>query len=183
MRNTITFATTSQGKLDEARRLLGIEVLGSGLEIDEIQSLDQETVAVKKAQAYFHELKKPILVEDVALTFHVLKKLPGTYINDFFNTLGNQGLIELLDNADSRKATGQTTLVFIKDRENFHVFTGTVEGEIANEPKGTNGFGWDPIFIPEGETRTFAEMSDEEKANYSMRARAFAKFKEWLEKN
>jgi non-canonical purine NTP pyrophosphatase (RdgB/HAM1 family) len=183
MRNTITFATTSQGKLNEARKLLGIDVVGSGLEIDEIQSLDPETVAVKKAQAYFLELKRPILVEDVALIFQALKKLPGTYINDFFNTLGNQGLIDLLESSNNRKATAQTTLVFIEDKENFHVFTGTVDGEIASEPRGTNGFGWDPIFIPDGKTQTFAEMSDGEKANYSMRARAFAKFKEWLEKN
>lgn len=181
MQKTITFATTNQGKLDEARKLLGIDVQGTSLEIDEVQSLDPETVAVKKAAAYFRELKKPILVEDVALTFEALGKLPGTYINDFFKVLGNQGLVDLLVNASNRKATAQTTLVFMEDKDNFHVFIGTVEGEIAKEPKGSSGFGWDPIFTPSGETRTFGEMNETEKAKYSMRAKAFAKFKEWLD--
>lgn len=183
MQKTIYFATTSQGKLNEARKLLGIDIQGCGLDIDEIQSLDPETVATKKAAAYFQELKKPILVEDVALTFEALEKLPGTYINDFFKVLGNHGLVNLLQSASKRKAKAQTTLVFVDQDGKSHIFTGIVAGEIAREPRGSNGFGWDPIFIPEGETRTFAEMSEGEKANYSMRARALAKFKEWLERN
>lgn len=183
MQKTIFFATTSQGKLDEARKFLGIDVQGCGLEIDEIQSLDPETVALKKAAAYFQELKKPILVEDVSLSFEELGKLPGTYINDFFKVLGNPGLVDLLANAANRKATAQTTLVFVDQDAKSHTFTGIVGGEIASEPKGSNGFGWDAIFIPDGETRTFGEMSETEKAKYSMRAKALAKFKEWLERN
>jgi XTP/dITP diphosphohydrolase len=183
MQKTIYFATTSQGKLNEARQLLGIDVQSCGLDIDEIQSLDPETVAVKKAAAYFQELKKPILVEDVALTFEALEKLPGTYINDFFKVLGNQGLVSLLQKASSRKAIAQTTLVFMDQDGKSHIFIGIVAGEIAREPKGDNGFGWDPIFIPDGETRTFGEMTETEKAKYSMRAKALADFKKWLEQN
>ena len=181
MLKTIYFATTSQGKLNETRKLLGIDVQGCGLEIDEIQSLDPEAVASKKAASYFQELKTPILVEDVSLTFNALKTLPGTYINDFFKTLGNEGLVDLLRNTSNRKATAQTTLVFIEGERKSHTFIGITEGEIASAPKGSNGFGWDPIFIPNGETRTFAEMSEKEKAKYSMRAKALAKFKTWLE--
>jgi XTP/dITP diphosphohydrolase len=181
MEKTIFFATTSEGKLNEARKLLGIDVQGSGLEIDEIQSLDPETVAIKKAASYFQELEKPILVEDVSLTFEALEKLPGTYINDFYKVLGNQGLVNLLERENNRKARAQTTLVFVDQNGKSHIFTGIVGGEIAGEPRGTNGFGWDPIFIPEGETRTFGEMTEMEKAKYSMRAMAMAKFKEWLE--
>jgi len=181
MRKTIYFATTSRGKLNETRKLLGIDIQGCGLEIDEIQSLDPETVASKKAASYFKELKKPILVEDVSLTFEALKSLPGTYVNDFFKVLGNQGLVDLLGNTSNRKAVAQTTLVFIDDEGKPQIFIGITEGEIASAPKGSNGFGWDPIFIPNGETRTFAEMSEREKAKFSMRAKALAKFKIWLE--
>ncbi len=181
MQKTIYFATTSPGKLSEARQLLGIDVQGCGLEIDEIQSLDPETVAIKKAAAYFQELKKPILVEDVALTFEALDKLPGTYINDFFKVLGNQGLVDLLQSARNRKAIAQTTLVFVDQDGKSHIFTGIIAGEIAREPRGNNGFGWDPIFIPDGDTLTFGEMTETEKAKYSMRAKALANFKEWLE--
>jgi len=181
MRKTIYFATTSQGKLNETRKLLGIEVKGCGLEIDEIQSLDPETVASKKAASYFQEIKKPLLVEDVSLTFEALKTLPGTYINDFFKALGNEGLVDLLCNTSNRKAIAQTTLVFIDDERKSHIFIGITKGEIASVPKGSSGFGWDPIFIPNGETRTFAEMSEKEKAKYSMRTKALAKFKTWLE--
>jgi len=177
----LTFATTNKGKLQEASRFLGIEVEGCGLEVDEIQSLDPEKVAIKKGVAYFEKLNNPILVEDVALTFHAFGKLPGTYINDFFQVLGNKGLTDLLHTMSSRKATALTTLVFIENKNEFHVFTGIVDGEIANEPRGNNGFGWDPIFKPDGSQQTFAEMGEVEKSKYSMRSKALVKFKAWLD--
>lgn len=171
----IYFATTNAGKLKEASNILGIEVLGCGLEIEEIQSLDPVKVAVQKARAYFAKLQKPILVEDVSLTFSALNGLPGTYINDFLKALGNQGLIDLLVNKSDRKAVAQTTLVYDE-----HVFIGKIEGSIAQKPLGDNGFGWDPIFIPNGFDKTFAQMTDVEKNTCSMRARAFSEFKKYL---
>lgn len=171
----IYFATTNAGKLKEASNILGIEVLGCGLEIEEIQSLDPVKVAVQKSRDYFAKLQKPVLIEDVSLSFMALNGLPGPYINDFLKALGNQGLIDLLTNKSDRRAIAQTTLVY-----DDHVFIGKIEGTIATELAGDNGFGWDPIFIPNGFDKTFAQMTDGEKNTCSMRALALAEFKKYL---
>jgi XTP/dITP diphosphohydrolase len=178
----VFFATTNEGKLKEAREILGIEVIGTPLEIDEIQSLDPLEVAVKKAKEYYQKLKKPIFIEDISFSFSALKGLPGTYINDFLKLLGNEGLIDLLKTKKDRSAFVQATVVYVNEKGKKNIFTGKVEGKISGRPRG-EGFGWDPIFIPDGETRTFGEMDLSEKNKYSMRAKALGKLKEWLEKN
>ena len=175
----IFFATTNEGKIREAQEILGVKVNGTSLEIEEIQSLDPLNVAVAKARAYFDALKEPLFVEDTSLSFEGLNGLPGPYISDMAKALGNEGLAELIK-GKSRKAQAQVTLVFVDSKGKEHSFIGVTEGTIAVSPKGEGGFGWDPIFIPEGEKRTFGEMSLEEKNKYSMRAKALMAFKEWL---
>lgn len=177
----IYFATTNANKLAEASELLGLEVQGMGLNIDEIQSLNSEEVVIKKAKAYFAQIKKPIFVEDTCLSFKALNGLPGTYINDFFDALGNEGLCKLLDTFSDCSAEAKVTIAFIKSENEIHTFEGVVKGTIARGPKGDQGFGWDPIFVPEGQNKTFAQMEASEKNEYSMRARAFEKFSRWLE--
>src|SRR5260221_3297673 len=88
----VIFATSNVGKLKEAQEVLGIEVIGRELPIEEIQSLDTKKVALEKARAYYKEIKEPLFVEDVALTFNAMNGLPGTYINDFSKALNNEGL-------------------------------------------------------------------------------------------
>lgn len=177
---TIIFATTNEGKLKEAKDILkDFDIHGAELPIEEIQSLDTKKVALEKARAYYKELQEPLFIEDVALTFNGLNGLPGTYINDFSKALGNDGLIELLNGKTDRSAVALTTLVYI-DESGEQIFEGEVKGSIAESARGTNGFGWDPIFIPEGETRTFAELENDEKNKYSMRSLALKKMGEWL---
>lgn len=178
---TIYFATTNDKKIEEAKRILNTEVLGTGLEIDEVQSLDKVYVAKKKAEAYHKELKSETLVEDVSLEFDAIGPLPGTYINDFWKTLGADGMCSLIPEGASRAATAYTTLVFIDQKGKYHEFIGEMKGEIARSPRGENGFGWDPIFIPDGYDKTLAELTDEEKDNVSMRAKAFKKLAEYLD--
>lgn len=181
MKNKIVFATTNAGKIAEASQILGIEVVPSGLEIPEIQSLDSQKVALQKALDYYAKLKTALLVEDVSLSFTVLNGLPGPYISDFSKALGNSGLIELLKNATDRTATAITTLVYCDQDGTPSVFQGIINGTISTQERGINGFGWDPIFIPEGYDKTFAEMDDTEKNSLSMRAIALHKFKSWLD--
>lgn len=174
------FATTNEGKLKEAREILGSQVEGTPYQIDEIQSLDPVEVAVKKAESYYDALKKPIFVEDVSFSITALGNLPGTYIDAFMKALGNEGIVRLLKGNKERTAVAQATVVFVKDAQKPEVFVGRVEGEIAPEPRGT-GFGWDPIFVPKGEKKTFGEMTLKEKNRFSMRASALLKFKAWLQ--
>src|SRR3972149_5472736 len=120
----VRFATTNQGKIKEAQEILGIKVLPVGLDIEEIQSLDPIKVAMNKAKAYFGKIKKPLLVEDVSLFFKSLGKLPGTYIDDFFSNFGNEGLVELLSAFKDRGAVAVTTLVFVDEKGQSHIFQG-----------------------------------------------------------
>lgn len=177
--NSIIFATGNKDKLREAEDILGIKVKGTELEVDEIQSLDPVKVAIAKARACYQKLKKPIFIEDTSLSFEGFKGLPGTYINDFYKALGNEGLTELL-NGKSRKAIAQVTLVYIESKNLEHIFVGQVKGYIAEKPRGDKGWGWDPVFIPEGSSKTFGEMEEKEKNKYSMRAKALKLFKKWL---
>jgi XTP/dITP diphosphohydrolase len=176
----LIFATSNEGKLREAREVLGLSISGTSLEIDEIQSLDPVSVAQKKALAYYEKLKKPIFVEDVSLTFNAFMNLPGTYINDFYKSLGNVGLIKLLEGRKDRRATAQTTIVYIDKNKKSHIFVARINGSISTKVLGTKGFGWDPIFIPSGQPKTFAQMADGEKNKYSMRAIALKQFEVWL---
>lgn len=178
--NTLCFATSNKEKLKEARRILGVEIVGTHLKIDEIQSLDPIEVATKKAKAYFDVLKKPIFVEDISLSIKTLSGLPGTYIDAFMKTLSNEGIIYLMKGKKQRDVVAQATLVFVNRKGNPEIFIGRLKGEIANYPRG-GGFGWDPIFIPEGQSMTLAQMGPEKKNEISMRAIALNKFKNWLQ--
>ncbi|MEK7497685.1 MAG: RdgB/HAM1 family non-canonical purine NTP pyrophosphatase [Patescibacteria group bacterium] len=176
----LVFATGNKGKLLEAKEILGIDVKGTNLEIDEIQSLDPVEVAVKKAKAYYAKLKKPLFVEDFSFFFKSLSNLPGTYIDGFLKSLGNEGLILLLKNRKDKTAIGQATVVYMDRKGKEHVFIGRVKGKITDKPKGDKGFGWDPIFIPDGSVKTFGQMEMKEKNKYSMRKKALLKLKKWL---
>lgn len=175
----LIFGTTNEGKLAEARDILDVSVIGLALDVDEIQSLDNREVAVKKAQAYFQKAKKPLFIEDVSLIFAEFSLLPGTYIDAFSKALGNNGLAELLKGRKNRSATAITTIVYIYGTNKYEVFEGVVKGTVAKTPRG-DGFGWDPIFIPNGQTKTFGEMDLKTKNKYSMRKKALRKFKKWL---
>ena len=176
----IIFATTNKGKLAEANKILGVEVTGTPLDVEEIQSLDEEKVARAKAAECFKQIGKPLIVEDTSLRFNALNGLPGTYISDFSKALGNNGLIHLLDGHTDRTAIAVVTIAYADENGNITTFQGSVNGSIATSERGTNGFGWDPIFIPESCQKTFAEMTDDEKNTISMRAIALTKLKKYI---
>lgn len=178
--NSIIFATGNKDKLREAEHILGLEVKGTELKVDEIQSLDPVEVAVRKAKDYYKILGKPLFVEDTAATFKALNKLPGPYLKDFFEALGNEGICSLLDGKE-RSAEVSAILVFIDESGKEHVFIGKLKGSIAEKPRGEKGWGWDPVFIPKGSKKTFGEMEEIEKNKYSMRAKALKLFKKWLD--
>lgn len=178
----IYFATTNTEKLKEAREILKMDVEGIPLEIDEIQSMDPVEVAVKKAREYYKSLKKPIFVEDVSVFIKAFNGLPGPFIDTFMKTLGNDGIVKLMKGRKDRSLAAQATVVYMDSLGKEHVFIGKVNGTIPEKPKG-KGFGWNPIFIPKGDTKTFAEMTLEEKFKFSMRAKALNKLKDFLDKN
>lgn len=175
----ITLITGNQGKAQEFGRLLGVEISHQKIPLPEIQHTDVAVVAKAKAEAAYKELQQPVFVDDTGLYINAWGNLPGALIAWFLDNVGNEGLIRMLEGWDDRSAKVVTALGYC-DGNGSQVFVGEVSGTIAGVPRGENGFGYDPIFIPEGQSKTFAEMDDTEKDTNSMRALATQAMKRHL---
>lgn len=175
----LTFITGNAGKAKYLSDYFHMPVDHLKLDLHEIQSLDLKEVVEDKARRAYEIVKSPVLVEDVSLVFHGLKKLPGPLIKWFLETLGNDGLCKLLDNVGDRSAFAEVEFA-ICDENGVHTFGGSIEGSISESPRGEMGFGWDPIFIPKGYNKTWAEMTDDEKHATSMRKIALMKMTKFL---
>lgn len=112
-----------------------------------------------------------LVVDDSGLFVRALAGFPGVYSAYVYGTLGCDGILRLVDATSDRRAAFQTVLGLRTGGEN-RLFRGSCEGTIAQEPRGSAGFGFDPIFVPEGSSRTFAEMTRTEKNAVSHRGRA-----------
>ena len=88
--------------------------------------------------------------------------MPGALIKWFMDEVGNDGILKMLSSETNRKAIAKTAIGFF-DGTKAHIFTGSISDTAPDTVRGTGGFGWDPIFIPDGSTKSFAEMSDVEK--------------------
>lgn len=175
----LTFITGNQAKADELSLHLGYNLNHQKLDLPEIQSLSLEEVTTEKANAAYTKLHSPVLVEDTSLEFEALNGLPGPLIKWFLQSIDNEGLLKILTPYENRSAKAEVCFALHNGNEVL-LFKGSINGIISNEVKGTNGFGWDPIFIPNGETKTWAEMTSEEKKETSMRKEPLAKLKEYL---
>ena len=113
--------------------------------------------------------------------FTALGRLPGPLIKWFLTELDNAGLCRLLDSYPDRSALAEVCFG-LYDGKNLEIFEGDIKGAIAETSRGERGFGWDPIFIPEGQTKTWGEMSPEEQKETSMRRIALRKLEAFLKK-
>lgn len=179
---SLTFITGNAGKAEQLSRYLSFPVPHQKLDIPEIQSLDLEEVATEKARAAYQLLGTPVLVEDTSLTFEALNGLPGPLIKWFLESIGNEGLTNLLVGYTNRAALAETCFALC-DETGVHLFKASTKGTIALIPRAVRVFGWDPIFIPDGSKRTWAEMDKEEQAKFSMRRLAIEKLQVFLEEN
>ncbi len=180
----IAFVTSNPGKAREASHFLGRPVVAVPLDLPEIQSLDFVEVARAKAVAAAAALGRAVLVEDSGLEVEAWGGFPGPMTKWItLGPLGQEGFARMLDSFPDRSATAVSTLALASpsDRpEDVIVAVGRREGSLARSPRGTGGFGWDVLFVPEGATLTWAEMSAEEKNRDSHRSRAFAALREAL---
>jgi len=176
----ITVITGNKGKAGEIGAILGIPVDNKALDIPEIQSLNVDEVARDKATRAYEIMGEPVIVDDTGMSIDALRGMPGALVVWFLDNIGTAGILKLLEGTTDRRASVSTAIGYA-DSSGVHVFNGTVNGSIPIQPRGTNGFGYDPIFIPEGQDRTYAEMSAEQKNEGSMRAIALAKLAEFLQ--
>jgi len=167
-------ATGNRHKLAEFRRILpDYEVVGKSLAIEEIQSLDPYKVAARKAiDAYAANGYQPIVVEETSLSMRGLGGRPGTYIKDFAEESEMRRMLAESWLAGRDRSALAKVLLAIYDGSEVHMREGNTAGHIAESLRGSQGFGWDDIFIPEGEQQTFAEMGAAGKDRHSMRRKA-----------
>lgn len=156
--------------------------LHKDLDLPEIQSLNPIEVVTQKAQTAYTLLQKPALVEDTAITFHAMGKLPGTFIKFFLQELGAEGLCRMLDAYKSRAVTIGVYLALATEN-GVKVFSATKKGMVVKHPRGDAVFGTDSIIVPEGSSKTWAEMNKEELIQTSVRRVAIKKLQEYLQSN
>ncbi len=149
------------------------------MEIPEYRHTDVGEIARQKAAYAFRILDRPLMVDDTAFCIHALRGFPGPYAAYVLDTIGNQGILKLMDGVTDRDAWFETAIACATS-DGITIFRGKIEGTIV-PPRGTGGFGYDPIFeVQDG--RTLAELSLEEKSRISHRARALAQVKRWMER-
>ncbi len=172
--------THNRHKYEEMKKIIpSLEMVD--MEYPEIQADSIEEV-VEFALNYLSErIEGNFIIDDSGLFIHSLNDFPGVYSAYVFRTLGNRGILKLMEDVEDRRATFKTVIGMRVEGQNFK-FIGLCHGEIAREMRGNNGFGYDPIFIPEGYKKTFAEMSTEEKNKVSHRGRAIRKVASFMEK-
>lgn len=174
----LIFVTGSQNKVREAERILGRSLKQMNIDLPEIQSLSIEEILEHKARhAYEASGHNPVIVDDTGLFINAWNGLPGPLVKWFLKTVGGEGICRMLDSFSDRSAIARTVIATFYGHGDAELtlYSGEMKGCIADHPRGANGFGWDTIFIPEGESRTYAEMTDDEKDNISMRRMALLK--------
>lgn len=184
------FASNNQHKLEEVRSILGknhqvmsLKELDFEQEIPETEETLQGN-ALQKARFIYERFKKNCFADDTGLEIEALDLRPGVYSARYagehcsFEDNMNKVLSEM-QNIDNRTARFRTVIALIINGEEF-LFEGCVNGHISREKHGNEGFGYDPIFIPEGNNLSFAEMTIEDKNNISHRGQALAKLSNFL---
>ena len=187
----IVFATNNQHKLSEIRDILGesIEVLslkdiGCDVDIPETgKTLEQN--ALQKAQYIYDHYHLDCFADDTGLEVEALNGAPGVYSARYAGGEGHDSeanmtkLLHELGENNNRKARFRTVIALIQQAQ-VHEFEGIVEGQIIRERRGGEGFGYDPIFQPDGYNMTFAELGTDIKNQISHRARATKKLADYL---
>jgi len=189
----LIFATGNKGKLAEVEKIfenshfkiISLYDLGDVPEIEETGSTFEENALIK-AEAIYNVHKMPVIADDSGLAVEQLNGEPGVYSARYAGENctyddNNRKLTEsLLHHTTPHKAKFVCSAIFY-DGDKKITTIGELHGEMISEFKGTNGFGYDPIFLPDGYERTLAELTTEEKNLISHRAKAFNKLKELID--
>ncbi|MFY0594094.1 RdgB/HAM1 family non-canonical purine NTP pyrophosphatase [Roseivirga sp.] len=185
----LCFATNNEHKLEEVRQILGdrfqilsLKDIGFEGELPETHETLEEN-SFEKAEYLFERFQIPIFSDDSGLEVHSLNGRPGVhtayYAGDRNASKNMAKVLEELAEHTDRSAQFRAVVTFI-DTNGHHQFEGIIEGQIAPEMTGEDGFGYDPIFLPEGYNKTFAQLSAEVKNTMSHRKRSVEKLAQFL---
>lgn len=191
MKRKLVFATNNAHKLEEISAILGdkVEILSLKdihCQVDIPETADTlEENSLLKAQYVREHYGMDCFADDTGLEVEALNGAPGVYSARYAGGEGHDSeanmrrLLKELEEKENRKARFRTVIALILNGE-VHQFEGTVEGHILREKRGSSGFGYDPVFVPEGYTESFAELGEDIKNQISHRARAVQKLAEFL---
>ena len=180
----ISFVTSNAHKFHEVEGILRgfpIELERVEVELPEIQALTIEEVATEKVRRAYDWVKGPVVVDDSGVIIEAWNGLPGAFTSYFVKQLGLKGIVTMLKGFKSKKATAVGCVAY-HDGRDVEIFSGKVQGQIIGSLRGDSGFGYDPIFIPDGHDKTFAELSKDEKNKISHRSLAFRQFGAYIQK-
>ena len=174
------FASSNEHKFQEAERILanlGMQINLFKTTLEEIQSNNLNDIAEKKAINAYDLIQKPVIIEDDGLFINALNGFPGPYSSYVYDTIGNKGIMNLLENSQVRDAKFVSIIAYCDSDCDVKLFESSIPGKISSIiEKG--GWGYDPIFIPDGESKTYANVSDKDK--FSHRSAALTKFSNWF---
>ena len=188
--HTIIFATNNRNKVAEIQSLVGpnftiIPLKEAGIDIDIPEPHDQlEANALEKAMTIFNMTYQACFSEDTGLEIEGLDGAPGVksarYAGENCNPQANIDLVlSKMTGVENRTAQFRTVICLIWENQTYY-FEGICKGQILNNMQGENGFGYDPIFVPDGASKSFANMTMEEKNTYSHRKKAVTQLFEFL---
>ncbi|MFW9925515.1 MAG: XTP/dITP diphosphatase [Candidatus Thorarchaeota archaeon] len=183
-RDSIVLVTQNKHKLKELTPLFNkysVEFETTSHKKHEIRSDDIEEIARVAAKVAFEALDRPVVVDDTGFFIPALNGFPGSYAGIVLEFIGYEGILKLMIGKTERASTFKTAVGYY-DGQTLESFVGTMSGSIAVKSAGVGGFGYDPIFIPEGYPKTYAELTFDEKVRISHRTKAFEEFLIWYSK-
>ncbi|MHA1671524.1 MAG: RdgB/HAM1 family non-canonical purine NTP pyrophosphatase [Promethearchaeota archaeon] len=190
-KDILYFITGNSFKFNEIERMFQTQEINYKLEqktIDttEIQATSIKEVALFKLNSVKGKLNNSYFIEDAGFFIDIpLSGFPGVYSKFVLNTIGNKGILKLIDNFEDTKAHFEAVIaLYFQPLNKTLMFEGVIKGRVSETIRGTNGFGFDPIFIPdEIPTKTFAELTTEDKNGVSHRGKAWIKLFRFLKEN
>ena len=180
----VYYITKNKKKIEKAKKLCqntGIEIKQVQIETPEIQGVDSKEIAIYSVKFAGEKLGKPVIKLDVSFHINALNGFPGPFIKQINKWLDPKQILKMLENVKDRSCYWIDCLAFY-NKGQIEVFIDKEEGTIATEVKGENGWGMDKIFIPKGQVKTKAELSDEERIEICNKSH-WEQFISFLKKN
>ena len=178
----VYFVTTNREKFKVARQLLsqlGIKIKQIKRSYPEIQAESLKEIVKFGLKKLSKTFQKEIMIEDSGLFINALNGFPGAYSSYIQKTIGPKGILRLIKNIPERRAEFRSLVGYLGLNGKVSMFEGVIKGKITTDVRGQRGSGYDFIFIPNGKTKTFAEMDFEEMIEFSDWKRSFTKFGQW----
>jgi len=174
----VFFASSNVHKYEEAEKILsefGIKLDFYQTNLVEIQDDSLSKIALQKALDAYDKCKKPVIVEDDGLFIDSLSGFPGPFSSYVFKTIGNNGILKLVE--DNRGAKFRAVIAHCDSNKKPKLFEYSISGKISKNLQG-KGWGYDPIFIPEKQNKTYAELAEKNKISH--RYESLKKFADWF---